>query len=466
MVLSDPPIILQLEIAGVQGSLTWVDAANYGVEFSESANHGQSNARRVASWFVAAASTLHTLGPCGWRMTAGSQAMHIYRSLYLDTPILSHTSRHATALERASLFGGRNEVYRLGRIPGPVYCYDFRSMYPYICTVLDLPVRLVDDQLVPTLQSLGAPERETYAIAEVAIETDQAWYPWRAADEIRYPVGRFITTLGGPELARAVQAGHVRSVRRAALYAAAPVLSSFSAALFAARRAAHCGAVPGVEVWIKRLLVSLPGKFAQRDRLWITRQGATPLHEWGEWFAPLPNMGVCRWRSIGGIVQVMMEGEYVSGCVPAITSAVCAAGRDRLLSAILAAGWENVYYTDTDSIVCNEVGRRSLEVGGWVRPDELGFLRLEEVAESAVIYGLKHYRIGRKARFAGSPGGGDAYWSEAGPQPVVPWIGSSFRAHERPEARRVMPRPPQDEIGDTSSSADGGWIRPLEVREW
>lgn len=466
MILSDPPIILHLSLAGQKGKITWVDAANYGVAIPLDTDAVSNPPRVLAEWFLRAASTLHSLGPCGWRATAGAQALHVYRSVYLAAPILSHTSQHATALESGAIFGGRNECFRLGRVPGPIHVFDFRSMYSYVMATERLPVRLERMGAACALVSIPWDQSDRYTIAEVDIETTEANYPWRGKDEVHYPTGRFTTTIAGEELALAMRRGDVHRVRRYAVYESAPVLSGYATELAARRQAAIAAGDGAIAAWIKRLLVSLPGKFSQRDRRWVTRHGADPIYEWGEWRAMLPGVGICRWRSIGGIVQVLMEGEYVSGAVPAITAAVCSAGRMRLLRAMLACGRENVYYVDTDSIVTNDAGKEALVQHGWVRPDELGYLRETIAVDGAEIYGLKHYRIGNLLRYAGSPGGGEAYYSEAGPTPFQPWIGASLRNQEKPEAKRMRRSYARGPGRYDQTREPGGWVKPMELDEW
>lgn len=466
MILNDPPIAIQLQLQGQKGKITWVDAANYGVSLPSVEAGATTPARDLATWFIRAASTLHSLGPCGWCMTAGAQAMHIYRSVYLDTPILSHTHRAAGSLEQSGYFGGRCEALQLGRIAGPIYCYDFASMYPYIYTVCVLPTRLERVQNECSVASLVGDGSGIYTIAEVDIETDQPWYPWRDANAIRFPVGRFRTTLCGPELHLAVRNGHVHRVRCAAIYASAPCLASYARDLYALRTAAKANGDKLSANWLKRILVCLYGKFAQRDRQWTTRRGADAPAMWAEWYRELPGLGMCKWRSIGGIVQVETEGEYVSGAVPAIAAAVSSAARMRLLQAMLCAGMDNVYYCDTDSIVTNDAGREALVQHGWVRDGELGYLQLEVTADHAEIYGQKMYQIGTKWRYAGSPGGGDAYWSAAGPEPWMPMLSWSLGHKQRPEAmqvHRVAARKPGQ--NDTTREP-GGRVKPYAVWEW
>ena len=78
---------------------------------------------------------------------------------------------------------------------------------------------------------------------------------------------------------------------------------------------------------------------------------------------------------------------------PAIAAFCTAYARMRILEAIEACGWENVYYCDTDSIFTNETGRKKLMDAGLVDNKELGKMKLEYWAKDMEIKGCKDYII-------------------------------------------------------------------------
>lgn len=465
-IIEDPPIVIEFKLDGGSRKITWVDAANYGIDACGEVASPVDRASVLAEWFRNAASTLHSLGKCGWQATAGSQAMHLYRSVYHDTPILSHTEPRATALERNALFGGRCEAYQLGRIPGQSHMYDIRSMYPWIMARLPVPVRLraVHDALsILSLERLAA---EHYCIAEVAIETDEPEYPYRETDNIVYPAGRFWTHLAGAELQHALRAGNVRAVRCAASYESECALGRFAEEIYDRRCRADAVSDGLQSAWLKRLLVSLPGKFAQRSYGWEDVPGAESPWEWAEWYTATKSGEPQRWRSLAWHVQREKTGGFAHGTVPAITVAICAAGRRRLQRCIDAAGRESVYYVDTDALIVDDYGAESLTLGGWVRPGEWGFLQHIISSADTEIFGVKHYRIGGRVREAGLRVRDGGIASECAPKARQPSPRESLRNKDAPAEWREE-RQSASLTGKTDDPRPpGGRVKTPEKWEW
>ena len=63
------------------------------------------------------------------------------------------------------------------------------------------------------------------------------------------------------------------------------------------------------------------------------------------------------------------------------------------------AGRENVFYTDTDSLMVNQKGYNNLRL--YLDADIIGRLKLEKMAPSAEFWGAKDYRLGDTERHKG-----------------------------------------------------------------
>lgn len=466
MILQDPPIVMELQLRGCPWKITWSDVANYGLDSSAQFGDSNETATRIATWFCGCASILKGLGDAGWQNTAGSQAMHLYRRTYLDTAILSHTHPVASSLERAALFGGRCECFRLGKIPGNVHLYDVRSMYPYICSHLPLPVRLLRVVARPTKAEIYLLRPDTFALAEVAIETETPDYPVRRGNEVIYPTGRYWTYLAGAELQFALRSQHVRGVRRLALYEVSPALARYAQEIYALRCTNDRSGNEAVSAWIKRLLVSVVGKFAQSERRWVDYPNGESAFEWGEWHQ-LSGSGECeRWRSIAGHLQREELGGWSHGSVPAITAAITSAGRVRLRAIMDAAGRQHTIYCDTDAVIVDDFGAEQLAIAGWVRPGEWGYLQHVESAVGCTITGDKNYRIGARVRAAGCPAGSDCGGTRNDNGASQPWIGWSMLHQQRPADWRES----HERIGTDGRYAGrrspGGEVKAIELWEW
>lgn len=75
----------------------------------------------------------------------------------------------------------------------------------------------------------------------------------------------------------------------------------------------------------------------------------------------------------------------------------------RLLGAIKTAGWQRVYYTDTDCLFGTETLLSALHTFGKFSDCPAGGLRHVDTYNSVVFHGRKHYTIDGKLVCAGLP---------------------------------------------------------------
>lgn len=417
LVCEDPPNIIRCRVQGSQSEYQWVDTRNYGVECEEHVPRGRETCR----WIGNVIREVHNLSwhkPIGGLMTtAGSQAMHAWRSEYLTHAVYCHNHPEALEIEDKSYVGGRCEAFNVGEIAEPVTVLDFRSMYPSICIDCHVPTRLMSVHIGDYGQLSRALLDPSCMIADVLIETDEPAYPFRRKDDVIWPVGTFRTVLAGPELQDALEHNRIRDVYRYAVYAMEPALHDYAVAMMELRVMAENQPVHGVADLIKRLLVGLPGKFGQRDRRWVDAPGVSYYQPYGQWWGCAQDGTPCRYRSISGRVQQDAICGFSIDAVPAIASWITSAARMRLLNAIRIAGWSNVYYIDTDSLFTSTQGYANLEKAGIIDRGVVGKLQVKQFHATLKIIGIKSYNVDGRVVCAGLPkghcvdaGDGTHYW--------------------------------------------------------
>jgi hypothetical protein len=340
----------------------------------------------------------------GLAATAGSQAMRTWRRAYLTDSVECHADPVALALERTAYVGGRVECGRLGHVDGPLWHLDIRSSYAAVMALRSLPSRL-ERRGEADLPRLSPSDRQRFgALAEVAIETPEPAYPATGARPTLYPVGRFRTTLCGPELEDALSLGRVKAVGRWAMYYLSPCLAAYARAVYSAREDAERAGDEPLASWAKRLLVALPGKLGQRGWHWEDADDLRPDRPWMVWYECRAGGDVNRLRALGGACQRERKEDWANDSVGAIASWVCAHGRMALLRGVRTAGWQHVVYYDTDSLVVDRCGYDALVAVPGLLGNALGQWRLLGCYSSAHLYGQKHYRIGERVVCAGAPG--------------------------------------------------------------
>jgi len=333
-------------------------------------------------------------------VTAAALAMKIYRHRFLQTPIVIHTVKHATALERAAFLGGRNECYRLGKMPRETYyLLDINSLYPAVMAAHQFPRLFVSSRRSCSIAVLRKLMQRYFVIARVGLDTPEPVYPVKLKNRLVFPVGRFETVLCGAELEHALVADRVRYVADSACYERGPLFEKYVGELYAQRLEHKRANNPAFALFCKMLLNSLYGKFGQRGHVREELPGRSPARYGSErmYSGRLEREVFVTYWDGRGIVEYQ-DGEAFDS-FPAIAAAVTSFGRVRIWQLQQTAGRENVLYCDTDALIVNQAGYDNL--AGETDPDRLGALKLVKTCKRIELWGKKDYRLGAVVRIKG-----------------------------------------------------------------
>jgi DNA polymerase type B, organellar and viral len=368
--------------------------------------------------------SVHGLGRA--QATVAGQSMRAFRESSLRHVISVHDNWQALELERSACHPGRNEVYYTNEIKSTIYELDASSHYLAAARESMVAARLAGWRNDGIGGVCDAISRGYSCIARCEISTGQARFPCRFKGGTCYPLGRFAEVLAGCELESAIRLGFVTKVHDYSYYECEPIFTEWVDKIWKARQEEAETGNKIMASYLKRLGVTLFGKFAQSGRRWITDRSAMSPSCYASWVAPSPDLydgndtgcfgGIepwqrekysrltwTEWRSIGWCCQwqqVLPEGPQ---SMPAIAAFIYALGREKLWEWLQICGIENTYYCDTDSVFCNREGYERLVDAGRVIPGELGFLRLKGTHNGGQFFGLKQYRIGSTVRAAGCP---------------------------------------------------------------
>lgn len=390
-VIEDPPVIIDIRVPGKPGRMRILSMDNYGWT-APAGNAGCVDRAYEGCLFIRKICNLlatEKLG--GLQCTTAGQSWHSWRYAHLDTLVHCHANTAALNLEKDAYYGGRCEAYTLGRLPSRVYHLDCSAMYTALCARRDLPCVLVGTGQCAEVCSISETIAERCAIVEARVTTDEPAYPVRTGkDQLTvWPVGTFNTWLCGPEFVDAWVRNRVVKVHRYALYECRPILQSYARHILRLR--GQYASDTSVLQYIKALGVCAVGQLGRRSRTW---EDATTLvfhAPWAQWYTYRDGQQAIRWRSIAGHTQLESSGEWHPDSIPGAAAWVTSLGRMQLLRWIRIAGWENVYYVDTDGLMVNENGYQSLRSAGAIRSSAPGYLRLKWESSNVTIYGIKHY---------------------------------------------------------------------------
>lgn len=359
----------------------------------------------------------------GFAHTLAGQAMRAFRHRFMDHRILIDDNEPATAVSRSAYYGGRTECFRLGAITETTWLYDVNSMYPAVMRGNNYPTSIVGHDRNPSIKDVASWLKSRAVCAEVELRTDEPAYPLRREKKLVFPTGRFTTFLSSPEIAYALERGHVLSIRQAAIYRQWPIFDSFIDFFYTSRLAAAASGEKVDALLYKILMNSLYGKFGQRGLVWEAKEQTEDLSakSWEEY--DLDTGIVTRYRQLGGLVQQQEREAESRDSHPAIAAHVTAQARLLLWDMINTAGRENVYYVDTDSLLVNATGKGRLS--NVLDEHKLGGLKLEASFPNAEIFGPKDYRFGDRRKTKGVKK--SAIWTSDNTIEQQHW--STLRAH-------------------------------------
>lgn len=463
--LEDPPNIITFWLWGEPCRITWWDARNWGVPSGEGERSLAYDVRRLAGWYRELCTLTCSAGGGAPSVTAAAWALSAFRRQHYDGGIYVHSNRDALALEGLAYIGGRCECYRLGRWPGVWTMVDMRSAYLWAAANVAVPVRLIDGpQRYRGMDRLHPPAGQG-VIAHCLVDVWEPVAPYRRGHDVVYPLGRFWTTICGPEIALVEQYGIICEVDGAAIYETDYALAKWACAIYALRiRAESCGD-KAVSAAIKAAGVALIGKLGQRKRSWDRVSQFDGGGAYGEVWGADAVGRPCRYRYIGGECWQAVDRGWSEEACPAIAAWITSATRARLWELQMQAGRNHVAYCDTDCLIVDDTGLSQLEIYPASDPTlPLGSLTVRHQGQLEV-WGPKHYRIGNKTVLAGVRRGvltgtedGRRHWWTAG-------AGQQIAEGHRPSEVARPYSPPRPESYRHGTVLDDGTVAPIRVRE-
>jgi hypothetical protein len=334
--------------------------------------------------------------------TLAGQAFNAYRHRFMTHQIFVHVHDDVLKVEKEANIGGRVQVFFRGRAPrGDYVQVDVTSFYGSV----------MRGNLYPTKQ-LGHVRRigpgkladllEHYAaIARCEIVTEVPRFPKRTEQGVAYPVGRFLTTLCGPELKDALAAGAISRVEECITYEQAPIFDAYVDFFWDLRHRAMRVDDRYVVELSKRFLTAVYGKFGQK--VWLSRLvrdnaiGEDRIWREFDWQDKMEY----EYRIIAGRMERAERELMGRDTLLAIPAYVTSYGRSRLWQLIEEAGREHVYYVDTDSLIGSRVILKNLSK--HFATQTLGGLRYVRSATHLFIRAPKWYILGDLTKRAGIP---------------------------------------------------------------
>lgn len=305
-------------------------------------------------------------------------------------------------LERAAIYGGRRETYKVGKIgPGRFVDWDIHGAYPHVAATCLLPRAHAGRFPALTVERFRKLPDNIGVIAEVHVRRAGGHVPVRIGGECWYPRGAVATVLAGPEIRYLIECGAEVSIGRGCLYWLTDKLSGWAKWCMGIVDGTDPHAPPIAAVWAKHMSRAVIGKFAAHTSRVETIGHASSL-DWrceNGWNADTRQRYLA--IDLGGTAyRVYADGDS-DNAFPAVLSYVESYTRvtvDRMLRSFPAG---NVLQVDTDGMLVEVTG--DADVPAWGREAFGVDLRAKVEAECVEIMGPQHLIVGGDRRLSGVP---------------------------------------------------------------
>lgn len=391
------------------------------------------------------------------QVTGAGQAWNAYRHRFMNERLLVHDDERARTMERRAIWAGRTETFRHGLVTEPTFEWDLPRAYATCARDSDLPtvwlgsLKRLSVANFKKLHMAG----DRRLLCEALITTTVPVVAASHNDRILWPVGTFRSTLWDCEIHALLERGASVRLYRTQVYTATPCLRDWATWILACLSPDDDGeptgqsegtptdkgiGYPGRELErhiLKSWSRSLIGRFALQYRSW------EPFAESDETDLFVSDLTGPGELANSQLLQVgrdiftlggMTEGE---NSLPQITGYITSMCRVRLLDLIESAGWENVFYVDTDSLIVNAEGSRLLRKrvgadGGYGLVYKRSFANLD-------LHGPRQLVADDDRRFSGIPKRG--YVTDTGAVEAEVWegLGEALR-NGRPDKVIVQQR--------------------------
>lgn len=369
-----------------------------------------------------------TTGRGRWSVTGAASGWNAYRHIPTPFKVVIDPSPEGISVERQGIYGGKRYVSRVGKLFAGQYVeIDISRAYTVAARDMPLPARRMRSFDSLPLDDPRIDSDRWGIIAEVTLDTDRPQWPKRAGGRVWYPVGRFRTTLAGPEILSARQAGALIAIHSGQTYQLAPHMRQWAEWCLTVADE-HTPGIPGVvRMAAKQWGRSVVGKWAQKQYTKVTL-GPAPTLGWGYESAWMANTHTrASIVDLGGQRYMCYPDGDGENAFPAILAYIESHVRVALNKAIRAIGEQSFVQCDTDGILASVSGlmrrarhedtRHAIHHGGGdflnlivrgintlTAPFEL---RIKRTYSRVEIIGPQHIRLDGKRRFSGIPGSGE-----------------------------------------------------------
>ena len=342
----------------------------------------------------------HDLGK--FAMAKGGQAFTAWRYRFMDTDVFPHSHAPAQKLEQKAYLGGRVETLHLGKLPDADYVsVDVNSLYSSVMTGNTYPVKLIGFAEKPDIKYLKNCLNSYCCVAECHLETDEPAYGIRKNYKLIFPKGKFTAFLCTAGLRYALERGHIKSIKRLSVYLAEPLFTEY--VKYFANLKEHYGKQDNkiMRKFTKYMQNTLYGKFGQREDLIEYELDIDYKGYYREQTYDTVTKKIETVTKLFNKFTMTYGSQLCKNSFVAIAAHITENARFYLYSLMRKIGLRKCLYVDTDSLKFRSEYLDRLK--GFIDPQKMGMLKVEDRFKQFEIMGAKYYRTENEFRMKGVP---------------------------------------------------------------
>ena len=342
------------------------------------------------------------------KSTVGSLSFNIFRYKFMKKDIFLHDFKEVKKIEIESYRGGFTDCFKIGSFKEKLYLLDVNSMYPFQMLKYKSPSKLFEyrhhngkEDLFQLMNFALQRKMDIIAKVHITLDKDHAYILNRVeinkCKKTTRLSGNFWITLTTPEIKYVLKYGKINMIQEIAIYENVYLFKEFVEYFFELRMKFKKENNKPFELFCKIILNCLYGKFAQKEFIFeeIGTSDKFDIKSYLVYFIDKVEIYNHIGNTIYRISKTNNEGEY---SFTAISSIITAYARMYLVDLILIAGSENVYYSDTDSLIVNEKGYNNLI--SFINK-EIGMLKIQGISEYTEILKPKWFLFDSKEKLKG-----------------------------------------------------------------
>jgi DNA polymerase type B, organellar and viral len=325
--------------------------------------------------------------------TVGGQSLQAFRHLYPPDRLLIHDNVSALGLERDAALGQPIRQDARGEIPGPIYCCDVNSLYPWVMYSYPYPRKLLWHVERPTVERLRDSAAQCLLIARVSGYDPQREYLVQRDQACRWESDLRSDVLVGPDLDSALSRGVISEVHAAAGYEAAMGFEGWGQWAWELRQRYRDDDSDYYRELAKMLGVALWGAFAGRNSRWAASDHPHPDGQlYGRFTACTVDGQLEEYRVIAGVVDRLDHQCEPDNSCPQLSAYVACYARMHMDNLRAIAGAGNVLYQCADALHVNQAGLAAFVHAGLIAPNDFGQLKVSHTWASVYYHEPNIYR--------------------------------------------------------------------------